>query len=336
MDDKKRNSTSSELHFDLDKNINKTVEEGKETTTHTSKDAEKQNNFSAKDTGQNNSLFDEIIKSNEEIKKEMEDDKCTYSLNNINYKVIISIMIAVLVLFFSIFVGVFLLNYLNEEDTQTSDSKLNTEENIEHEENPKDIVTDKAMEVINRSISKKEKMNIPLTIKKGEYESLKYHNSFLDIKFEYPSYWVENYTFQVKDTDENVQNVVLLTHPSDKEVLDNMRISIEYLDKSITSKEYIRQTEERMYDIFPELQIVNTGELTVSGREAPSRIYIWVTEEELEKSQFPQEWNRIQQYQIYVAGQTKIYIITFTTTVEDFSKNYEKYERIISTLELGM
>ena len=151
----------------------------------------------------------------------------------------------------------------------------------------------------------------------------------------YPSNWIENYQFQINKTSDNVNNIVLLTNTPEYVELDNMRITVEYTKKSITAKEYIRQTEEKMKQIFPELTIVNTGEITVSGREAPTRVYIWVPEEELAKSEFPQEWKRIQQYQVYVSGNNKMYIVTFTGSIDGFSKNYEKYEKILDTLVLG-
>lgn len=238
----------------------------------------------------------------------------------------------------AIFLLVFSMSFLTKMIINKTDAPTEVEV-VEDTESKKaeDIVVERVKEIVSKAHEKTKVINLPTTSVDGEKDDryFTYNNDYYGISFKYPSNWIENYQFQIKKTSDNVKNIVLLTHPPEDEELDNMRITVEYTKKSITAKEYIRQTEEKMKQIFPELTIVNTGEITVSGREAPTRVYIWVPEEELAKSEFPQEWKRIQQYQVYVSGNNKMYIVTFTGSIDGFSKNYEKYEKILDTLVLG-
>jgi len=238
----------------------------------------------------------------------------------------------------AIFLLVFSMSFLTKMIINKTDAPIEIEA-VEDTESKKaeDIVVERVKEIVSKAHEKTKVINLPTTSVDGEKDDryFTYNNDYYGISFKYPSNWIENYQFQIKKTSDNVKNIVLLTHPPEDEELDNMRITVEYTKKSITAKEYIRQTEEKMKQIFPELTIVNTGEITVSGREAPTRVYIWVPEEELAKSEFPQEWKRIQQYQVYVSGNNKMYIVTFTGSIDGFSKNYEKYEKILDTLVLG-
>lgn len=164
--------------------------------------------------------------------------------------------------------------------------------------------------------------------------TIEYDNSSHGIHFTYPSEWLELFSFTTKEKPENVENIVMVGYPADSGKIDNMRISIEGTPVSITAKKYFQSTENLMKDVFPKFQLIEEGELTVSGREAPTRTYTWVPEGELERTPYEQEWVYIKQQQIYVAGKDKVYVVTFTSDKEDFDSNFEKYKDIISTLEL--
>lgn len=269
----------------------------------------------------------------EDVENNKEKTSKIQTPNNKKILMIAGIIGLSIVLLFSM---VFITKLIIKDNNKPTETQTEVVENNDNKK-AEDIVIERVKEIVNKANEKTKVINLPTTSVDGEQKDtyFTYTNDYYGISFKYPSNWIENYQFQLKKTDNNVKNIVLLTQPPEEENLDNMRITIEYTKKSITAKEYIRQTEEKMKQIFPELTIVNTGEITVSGREAPTRVYIWVPEEELEKSDFPQEWKRIQQYQVYVAGNNKMYIVTFTGTVDTFSKNYEKYEQILETLELG-
>lgn len=164
--------------------------------------------------------------------------------------------------------------------------------------------------------------------------TIEYDNSSHGIHFTYPSEWLELFSFTTKEKPENVENIVMVGYPVDSGKIDNMRISIEGTPVSITAKKYFQSTENLMKNVFPKFQLIEEGELTVSGREAPTRTYTWVPEGELERTPYEQEWVYIKQQQIYVAGKDKVYVVTFTSDKEDFDSNFEKYKDIISTLEL--
>lgn len=163
---------------------------------------------------------------------------------------------------------------------------------------------------------------------------IEYINDAQNIHFTYPSEWLELLSFTAKKRPENVKNVVMVGRSADSGVVDNMRISIEGTPKSITSKHYFEKTEGLMQQVFPKFQLISTDELTVSGREAPSRVYTWTPEAELERTPFAQEQIALKQQQIYVAGKEKVYVITFTATAKEFDDQYPKYKEILSTLEL--
>lgn len=163
---------------------------------------------------------------------------------------------------------------------------------------------------------------------------IEYSNTSQNINFSYPSEWLELMSFTSKERPKNVQNVVMVGRSPESGIVDNMRISIEGTPKSITSKHYFEETEGLMQQVFPKFQLVSTEELTVSGREAPSRIYTWIPVEELERTPFVQEQIALKQQQIYLAGKEKVYVVTFTATATDFDEHYAKYKEILSTLEL--
>lgn len=163
---------------------------------------------------------------------------------------------------------------------------------------------------------------------------IEYQNDAQNIQFTYPSEWLELLSFTAKERPENVKNVVMVGRSAESGIVDNMRISIEGTPKSITSKHYFEKTEGLMQQVFPKFQLISSDELTVSGREAPSRVYTWTPEAELERTPFEQEQIALKQQQIYVAGQEKVYVITFTATAKEFDKQYPKYKEVLSTLEL--
>lgn len=204
------------------------------------------------------------------------------------------------------------------------------------------ISVEKAVELTEIASQKAEGMNtissLPtVTTEEGveEEQDFVYEDAGLGVKFEYPKEWVELGQFQTKQTADSVKNVIMVGYPAESDILENMRITIEATPTSITAKEYFNETEGRMKEIFPKFQHVTSGEITVSGREAPTRTYLWVPQSELDRTQYHQEWTRLKQYQVYVAGKTKMYLVTFTSDEKIFDKNMSKYQDILKNLQLG-
>lgn len=243
------------------------------------------------------------------------------------------------------------LNTVKLRNQATSNVPQNNEtiEDLLQQTNPEDIVVDSLQQVLDKAQSTiqstngldwlEEKEDWVIT---GEASSSNsdqkstYLNSDYNIEFQYPASWVETYDFRTLDTKDNVHNIVMLGNSAGNVVLNNMRIVVEDTKQSLTSKQYVEKTEELMRNTFPEFQSIDTGEITVAGRGALTRMYLWVPDSEKARTPYPQEWTRIQQYQIYVSGQAKMYIITFTATREDFSKFYNTYESILNTLTFGI
>lgn len=145
------------------------------------------------------------------------------------------------------------------------------------------------------------------------------------VSFTYPSEWVEVPEFKTRTTDDNVTNIIMLgLTPTDVEDTNNMRITIEKTLTSITAKDYLAKTEELMKKSFTNIKTRKSAELTIAGREAPSRIYTFNDE----------SGNSVEQFQIYVAKDRDIYVITFTSSEKNFAKNLETYKTILKTLKL--
>lgn len=149
------------------------------------------------------------------------------------------------------------------------------------------------------------------------------------ISFQYPSDWTFFEDFNSKKTKSNVSNVLLLGNQ-----YNNLRISIEKTPVDITTKKYFEETVEKMKTVFHKYQLIKEGQTIVSGRESFYRLYKWLPEEEELKSKYPEEWTRIKQYQLYVAGKEHVFVITFTSKEEDFNNNYPIYEKILKTMTL--
>lgn len=205
------------------------------------------------------------------------------------------------------------------------------------------VSVEKALELTEMASEKSENLNsinalpsVPSTETTEETEALPHFtDKSLGIDFLYPREWVELGQFQTKPTASSVKNVIMVGYPVDSNVMENMRISIEETPTSITSKEYFKETEGRMKEIFPKFQSVDSGEITVSGREAPTRTYLWVPQSEIDRTEFHQEWTRLKQYQVYVAGKRKVYLVTFTADEDSFNKNVSKYQEVLKGLQLG-
>lgn len=247
------------------------------------------------------------------------------------------IVLFLIIVFFSL---IFLKNNLFKNDLSVNDKiSIQSEEVKISNVNKNEVenIINETEGFINKTEAKVKNLNLPVLPQKSNKpisQQNEYIDNYYNISFKYPSDWIELYQFSTKKTEENVKNIVMVGQPLETNNIDNMRISIEYTPISISAKEYFSQTEERMSKIFPHFKAMNAGEKTVSGREAPARIYEWVSKEETDKSKFPQEWTKTMQYQLYVAGKTKIYIITFTTTEENFNDRIETYQEILKTINL--
>lgn len=357
MDDKEKN-----IGNDIEENKDDLLSQSEETEEGTSSLIDKEESTVSNSIDKSKEETTETSEDNEENNEEdneieEEDDiQVTYGENGFNEEpinteegnkkkknklplIILGIVIAILIGFIGT-VGYFIFNIAsdvsNEIDKITGNENQPVVEKIDI--GKQDEVVDKAKDILDKTKDKSTNLNLPSIPSKEEDKVSDYYtfdNSYNNIKFEYPKYWTEIPQFQIKETEENVKNVIMVGYPPNSPTIDNMRITIEETPISVTSKEYFRETEERMVEIFPKFQIKQKGETTVSGREAPTRIYRWVPETELEKSPYKQEWLHIQQYQVYVAGQSKVYIVTFTSDEHTFEEKFEEYQRILTTLELG-
>lgn len=165
----------------------------------------------------------------------------------------------------------------------------------------------------------------------GQMNFADIHNG---ISFTYPTEWMELFSFTTKPVPMGVKNAVMVGYPADSKIIDNMRISIEGTPLSISAKKYFTETEGVMEQTFHKFQLIKKGETTVAGGEAPYRIYSWIPETEENFSPYEKDWLKIKQYQVYVAGKEKVYVVTFTAEDKLFNKNFKKYEEILSSLEL--
>lgn len=295
-----------------------------------------------------NSSFQENNQSNRNLEEEIDQEMVFNSMKKKNKKPLNKILfIAIIIVLVGIIfmLGLKFLSSGSSEQTPVVNEEFTKGEDISVQK-AKEIVEEanknmEGIQLTTTSEGKDSDISTTLPTLPAEEEKVDsnqpqdFVNNELGISFTYPSEWIEIFSFQGKQTPKEVKNVVMVGYPADSNIIDNMRISIEGTPLSITSKEYFSDTEELMAEVFPKFQLVNKGEMTVSGREAPTRTYVWVPQEELDRSPYEQEWLRIKQLQVYVAGNNKVYVVTFTGEEKLFDKNFEKYKEILSTLELG-
>lgn len=292
-----------------------------------------------------NIISDNSNENNEDdfFSMDHKENKFKNIFNNKNIKYILLIFIFIVIIF------ILLQGIGNKKDNKPISSVVDNKKNQIETDNyvPSDaenIVVDMTIDHINKAkeetlhTSKNNNLILPslpdeTPIENKETKS--YFNSKYNISFEYPLEWEEIIEFEYSESSDNVENVIMVGILDEKNNINNMRISIEDIPVSITSKEYIEKTDGLLEEVFPKFQSMNSGEITVSGREAPTRMYIWVPQTELDRTPYKQEWSRIQQYQIYVSGKTKMYVVTFTANKDMFLDNFKTYENILKTLTLG-
>ena len=102
-----------------------------------------------------------------------------------------------------------------------------------------------------------------------------------------------------------------------------MRVSTEALISAISANEYVEKTENVLKENFPNLKLRNSKELTVAGREAPTRIY-----------SYDLDGVTYYQYQVYIADGQKIYIISFTAGEKSFIENAKTYTQILNSFKI--
>lgn len=161
-----------------------------------------------------------------------------------------------------------------------------------------------------------------------------YSNARFGASFEHPPEWTELTGFTAKETAKNVSNVVMVGYPAESDTIENVRISMEGTPVSISSKEYFSKTEGLMGQTFNKFSLIKKGETTANGGEAPYRIYQWIPTSEEEEHTYEKYKTKIKQYQVYLAGKEKVYVVTFTAEASVFDKNFEKYNKVLSTLSL--
>lgn len=161
-----------------------------------------------------------------------------------------------------------------------------------------------------------------------------YSNSRFGASFEHPPEWIELTGFTSKETTENVSNIVMVGYPADSSTIENLRISLEGTPVSISAKEYFSKTEGLMEQTFNKFSLIKKGETTANGGEAPYRIYQWIPTSEDEEHTYDKHKMKIKQYQIYLAGKEKVYVVTFTAEASVFDKNFQKYNQILSNMQL--
>ena len=204
------------------------------------------------------------------------------------------------------------VNNLVEETQEIIDNaNSTTEEFVQNNELPPQVGIDIDDEIIEENMTE--------TTKTKTFAN----NS---ISFNYPKEWEEISSFNTRETDSNIKNIVMLgLTPLDAEDTNNMRITVEETLTAMTAKDYVTQTENLMKQSFSNIKMRKSTELTIAGREAPSRIYTFNDE----------AGNSVEQFQIYVANGQNMYVITFTSAEESFVKNLETYKEILKTIQIN-
>lgn len=170
-------------------------------------------------------------------------------------------------------------------------------------------------------------------ISKNEIGDYTFADPSSGLSLTYPGKWNEVYGFTAKERPINVNNVVLIGSDPSVSKADNMRISIEATQQSVSAKEYFDKTVDLFAENFDEYQLISSGEKTISGGEAMYRVYSWSTKETVPEVRSSKD--RITQYQVYIAGQEKMHVITFTSMSDKFDRNYDTYEEILSTIHVN-
>lgn len=299
------------------------------------------NNDSIFDPNSNNNepfnVTEIVEESNKKTKKVKNEDGEEKSKKKIKPIIIVAILIALLAIFLIVFVlGLFSGDSDNNttiptpppvtENTEIDNETVNnlveetqdiienatstTEEFIENNELPPQVgidIDDEILEETTETLPTKTFAN----------------NS---ISFTYPKEWSEISSFNTRETNSNVTNIVMLgLTPLDTEDTNNMRITVEETLTSVTAKDYVNQTENLMKESFTNIKMRKSAELTIAGREAPSRIYTFNDE----------SGNSIEQFQVYVANGRDMYVITFTSSEENFMKNLNTYKEILKTIQIN-
>lgn len=165
--------------------------------------------------------------------------------------------------------------------------------------------------------------------------SVKFSDPQFGISFTYPSRWKEIHGFTLKQVPENVQNTIMLSEYPNINLLDNIRITVEHTKQSVSAKKYFDHTVDYMGTVFNKYQLIDSGELTVSGGEAMYRTYTWTPKGEEEKSKYEKNWMKVKQKQVYIAGNQKMYIVTMTADEKSFAKRDKEFSEILKTLNVN-
>lgn len=165
--------------------------------------------------------------------------------------------------------------------------------------------------------------------------SVKFSDPQFGISFTYPSRWKEIHGFTLKQVPENVQNTIMLSEYPNINLLDNIRITVEHTKQSVSAKKYFDHTVDYMGTVFNKYQLIDSGELTASGGEAMYRTYTWIPKGEEEKSKYENNWMKVKQKQVYIAGNQKMYIVTMTADEKSFAKRDKEFSEILKTLNVN-
>lgn len=205
------------------------------------------------------------------------------------------------------------------------------------EKSPEEIAVLKALELLERRRVLPPNLRppvVPEIVGERDTSYSVHENADYGLSFKYPSHWVEVPQFRESPQTQNVSNLVMLADNTKPGFLKNMRVVVERTPLSLTAKDYIRETEDRMKEIFPFFQKVREKEVTVSGREAPARVYMWVPDTESSLSPHPEEWRRIKQYQVYIADGQSMFVITFTSWMQDFEDDFDSFQNVLKSMQI--
>lgn len=94
---------------------------------------------------------------------------------------------------------------------------------------------------------------------------------------------------------------------------------IVHIDEDLPSmREALR---ERQASVFPGYSVEDEGTTTINGRAA---VFF--------SGSFDSTDRRIQNLQYCIAGSKNVYVVTFTTTAEDFARDRPSFEKIVETI----